>query len=108
MADRSWAWALPSRSAGNQTDTHALPDTPARVTTGRSRLVTTMERGPASGTETALSRTSPMPVYTSALTNPMVLRSDSANCSRSSSIGMARVNRLPKVRRTSSGACRAP
>ena len=35
---------------------------------------------------------------------PMVLRRDSASWSSSSSIGMARVNRLPKVRSTSSGA----
>jgi hypothetical protein len=75
---------------------------------GAPGLETTIDRGPASGTDTALSSTSPIPVYTSALTSPMVLRRDSDNCSRSSSMGMARVKRLPKVRSTSSGACRAP
>ena len=107
-ATRSCACSRPFKRAGSQTDAQALPDTPARVTTGRSRLETTIDRGPASGTDTALSSTSPIPVYTSALTSPMVLRRDSDSCSRSSSMGMARVKRLPKVRSTSSGACRAP
>ena len=61
-ATRSCAWARPSRRAGNHTDAQALPDTPARVTTGRSRAVTTRDSGPASGTDTARSSTSPIPV----------------------------------------------
>ena len=38
----------------------------------------------------------------------MVLRSDSASCSSSSSIDTARVIRLPNVRRVSPGASRVP
>ena len=38
----------------------------------------------------------------------MVLRSDSASWSSSSSIGMARERRVPKVLIASSGACRSP
>ena len=89
-------------------DAHAVPDTPARVTTGRSRGETTIEPGPKSGTDAVRSSTSPAPVKTSALARAIVFRSDSASCSSSSSIGMARVSRLPKVRSTSSGASRDP
>ena len=85
-----------------------MPDTPARVTTGRSRSPMMSDRRPASGTETARSSTSPLPVYTSALVRAIVLRSDSASCSSSSSMATARVIRLPNVRSTSSGASRAP
>ena len=40
----------------------ALPETPARVMTGRSRADTTTAAGPLSGTDTARSSTSPTPV----------------------------------------------
>ena len=48
-ATRSWACARPSRRAGSHTDAQALPDTPARVTTGRSRASTTRDRRPGVG-----------------------------------------------------------
>ena len=56
-----WARARPSSSAGSQMEAQALPDTPARVTTGRSRSPTMMDRRPASGTDTVRSSTSPLP-----------------------------------------------
>ena len=43
-------------------DAHAVPETPARVTTGRSRGDTTSDAGPRSGTDAVRSSTSPVPV----------------------------------------------
>ena len=80
---------------------------PARATTGSSLEPIMSWAVPRSGTETARSRTPLPPVHTSAAT-PMVLRNDSASCSSSSSRGMARDRRLPKVRSTASGASLAP
>ena len=60
-ATRICSASRPLTSAGSQTDAQAVPDTPARVTTGRSRGETTSEPGPRSGTEAARSSTSPDP-----------------------------------------------
>ena len=46
-ATRICSLSRPSSRAGSHTDAHAVPDTPARVTTGRSRGDTT--RSPARG-----------------------------------------------------------
>jgi hypothetical protein len=65
MADRGHTELRPFppvQEAGNHTEAQALPETPARVTTGRSRLETTRESGPLSGTDTTRSSTSPIPV----------------------------------------------
>ena len=76
--------------------------------TARSSPDTRSERFGESGTETASSSTSPVPVKISADARVSVLRSDSTSCSNNSSIGIARVMRVTKERTTSSGASRAP
>ena len=101
--------ARSSRSAGSHTSSQALPVTPARVTTGCSCGPSSERRSAVrSGTDTASSSRSGVPVQISARRRTSTLRSDSASWSRSSSIGMDRLRRLPHVRSTSSGGCRSP
>ena len=61
-ATRICSASRPCSSAGSQTEAQAVPETPARVTTGRSRGETTSDPGPRSGTEAVRSSTSPVPV----------------------------------------------
>jgi len=86
----------------------ARPTTPALATTGASAVSTTSRPGPRSGTDAARSSSPSPPVQTSAASRAIVLWSDSASWSSSSSRGMARDSRAPKPRRASSGADRSP
>ncbi len=107
-ATRTTESARPWSRAGSQISTQAVPVTPARATTVSSSGLSTRRSTLVSGTDTVFSRCPPDPVHTSAEASPRVLRSDSATCSSSSSMGMARDRRLPKVRSTASGASRSP
>ncbi len=107
-ASRTTARPRPSSTRGNQTSSHAAPVTRARATTGRSDGVRSSAAGPRSGTDTTRSRWPADPVHTSAACSAIDLRSDSTSWSSSSSKGMARVRRAPKVRRASSGARGSP
>ena len=61
-ATRTCASSRPSSTPGSQTDAQALPETPARVTTGRSRADTTTDRGPGRAPTAPAPGPHPMPV----------------------------------------------
>ena len=99
----------PRAAPGSHTSSQALPVTPARVTTGCSSAPSTSGGAVAVGHRRRPARAGPAcPVQISARRSTSTLRSDSASCSSSSSIGMARLSRLPQVRSTSSGGWRSP
>ena len=98
----------PPAAPGSHTSSQALPVTPARVTTGCSSAPSTSGGADRSGTDTGQLEATAEPVQISARRSTSTLRSDSASCSSSSSIGIDRLSRLPQVRSTSSGGWRSP
>src|SRR5487761_1408114 len=105
---RITASALPLSRVGSHTSSQAFPDAPAPATTDSSSGLMVSLAGAEWGTDTASSSWPWEPVHTSAKDKLRVLRSDSATCKSSSSMGMARDSRLPNVRTTASGASRSP